>query len=81
LSQLATASAFPRLASCSVENSDFWEKYVLGQVLYDFECLLMFENYEINYIITFGHWGVKIGIFGEKWSKSRSYLVLLALSE
>jgi len=67
--------------SCSVENSDFWEKDVLGRVLYDFECLLMFENYETNYRITFGHWGVKIGVFGEKRSQSRSYPFLLALSE
>jgi len=45
VTQLATASAFPRPASCSVENSDFWRKDVLGQVLYDFEFLLMFKNY------------------------------------
>jgi len=38
----------------------------LIQVSYGFECLFMSINVWINFGNQFGHWGVKIGVFGVK---------------
>ena len=48
---------------------------VLIQFSYGFECLFMPINVWTNFGNQFGHWGIKIGILGQKWGFPESIVV------